>query len=365
VQRSRLSRRPALLRHLHNHPATPHLRAAIHACISSCCDFALANIAWSQTIIPLGPPNLPGLLLSALHAGPLPHNGRTVALVLRLSALADIPPKPQLVSAAVDVAVDHGLSDWQDQSLSMFAWAAVQLGMFRKRTLFRAIASEAARRAPHLSMRDLALITWSLVKANRGQLAPAAEFFSKAADRVVSRQPAHAEHQGSVESTSARSSNTKHLGEDTQGLHLHIGRPVRHRARRMGGFVLHRHPNTELTPGIDSMHESSLSHAHRASAAALHGSPSKLSQDIQQTVQNAGLSWLSNEDRSQLLWAFAAEAGRRLQHRGTTEALGRLSKQDKRSLLRQVWPDVPVLEVLTRLLGAPLFSVEQQNVRTP
>jgi hypothetical protein len=252
------------------------------------------------------------------------------------------------VSTAVDAALDHGFHDWQPQSLSMLAWAAVQLGLFRKRKLFHAIAAEAASRVEQLSTRDLALITWATVKSGRGQLAPASELLAHVARRVLSRDPVHPENAG--------------FGWVAQGHdRANIAESEVHRGvqpnTRTADVSLTTAPKVELISEFHSMDGSTQDHSH--ARAATHGSPEKHPQQI---ASNAGLS---DKDRSQLLWAFAAEAERRLQahRRGGIETLGRLSQREREALLKRVWPEVPVLAVLDRLMGGPQYSVKYHNVR--
>jgi hypothetical protein len=262
---------------LDTHPAVFHLRCALRDCLPACEDVAIANIAWAHSVVPLGPSDLPKLMLAELNTRETAANGRTVSSVLRLCVRAGVQPCRKVLSAVVHRAVQGGLGAWSTRSLSSFAWALASLDMHGKE-VFAAIAGAAAARMEQLSMHDLCLLVWALVKSARSRSAASADILSHTASCVL-----------------------------------------------------------RLSPIMD-----------HALSGSFHEAPDSVA--------------LTAKDRSQLLWAFAAESERRARHRFGAEPLHATCTERRAAMLQQSWPEVPVLAVLSTLMRQSTAVADTQQV---
>lgn len=192
------------------HPASKAMAAATMSRLDACNCRALANLAWAQAVMKLGPPEfMPQVLrrLScALEEGHTPVQDMELSIICWAAAKQECLPRAlwnqlsplmcarlpgfnaQMLSNVIWACATMGFADdavfieaaaqatiqmgkhLREQNLAIIAWAFAKLGYFEK-ALFEAFSSQAVTVAHQMADQDLAHVTWAMCHAFSAQAA--------------------------------------------------------------------------------------------------------------------------------------------------------------------------------------------------
>ncbi|DBB05895.1 TPA: hypothetical protein ACH3X3_009898 [Trebouxia sp. C0006] len=192
------------------HRASKAMAAAVMGRLDECNSRALANLAWAQAVMKLGPPEfMPQVLRrlsSALEEGRTPVQDMELSIICWAAAKQECLPRAvwnqlsplicarspgfnaQMLSNVIWACATMGFADdavfieaaaeaaiqmgkhLLEQNLANVAWAFAKLGHFDK-ALFEALSSQAIAVAHQMTDLDLAHVTWAMCHAFSAQAA--------------------------------------------------------------------------------------------------------------------------------------------------------------------------------------------------
>ncbi|KAL0042486.1 hypothetical protein WJX79_001309 [Trebouxia sp. C0005] len=178
------------------HPASKALAAAVMGRLDECNSRALANLAWAQAVIKLGPPEFMPQVLRRLSCAL--EEGRTPVQGTELSIICWAAAKQECLSRAmwnqISPLLCTRLPGFNAQNLSNVMWACATLGFADDAVFLEAAAQAAIQMGKHLRGQNLANVAWAFAKLRHFDKALFEALSSQAiteADQMIDLDLAH------------------------------------------------------------------------------------------------------------------------------------------------------------------------------